>query len=328
MSRTKLAMAGRWAWGRAAETGLPAAVEVLDLAVVHLLVGQHHEVGLGRIAQEVSVEAQAVFAHVHRQPRRGHRRQPGVLLQRVEVTEPHHLVGRQRQHPAAPVVDEAADVFALVRHDGHPVGAQRPDFAVAIGVAVQHPVGRSPEVQVDFGGAPQVGASVPAVDPLQQLLRRVLRPHGEAQPAGLGTGAAVDHHRRAGQGLGPDADGRVDRRGGGVVFAVFRSVPPAARAGEQSEVVCVGPGDATGLDPCHHRQGWAGRLFAPGEPLGEFLEHIGFLFCFSGHFRSLPVEGFFLHGWTGGLVTHSLSRTCRGGRRPVRLCGREGRPFG
>ena len=167
--------------GRAAKPGLPAAVELLDLTVVHLLVGEHDEIGLGRVAQEVAIEAQAVPAHVHGHPRRGDGGQPGILLQGVEVPEPDHLVGSEGDHPVPPVVHESPDVLVPVGDYGDAVGAQRPQLAVAVGVAVEHPEGGPPEVQVDLGGAPEVGAGVPAVDPLQKPLGRVFRADGEAR---------------------------------------------------------------------------------------------------------------------------------------------------
>lgn len=175
--------------------GLPTAVELLYLRVGHVLVGQEDEVGPGRITQEVAIEPQPVHSHVHRHSGRGQGRKPSVLLQRVEVAKPQHLVGGVGHGPTTALVDKPSDVLPFVRKYGDPVGTQRPDFPPAILVPVQGPEGRTPQIQVDFSGPPQVTAGKPRVYPVQELLHWMSCPHRLANPLRC---PAMDHDGRPG----------------------------------------------------------------------------------------------------------------------------------
>ncbi len=222
--------------GRTPESGLPTAVELLYLVVGHCLVGQQDEIRLGRVAQEIAVEAQAVFAHVGGHAHRGDGRQSGVLFQWIEVAEPHNLVGGIGHLPAPAVVDETAYVPAPVGDDAHTVGPQGPDFRFAVFIPLDSPERRPPQVQVDLGGPPEFAAGVPMVHTLQDPLGRMVLPHRD--PASRGVGP-VDDGRRPAKSFCSKPDGRVYRYGRGVILAVFGPRPSTVDPREASEPVHV-----------------------------------------------------------------------------------------
>ena len=218
--------------GRTLVAHLPAGVELLQFRLVHLLVGQQQEVGARRVAQQVPVEAQPLVSHVGGEPRRRQRRQAGQLLQRVEVAQPHDLVGRVRHRLGDPAVYEPAHVPPPVRQHGDAVGTQGPQLRLAVIAPLDGPEGRAPQAQVGLRRPPQVGAGVPRVDPVQQARHRMRRLHRRPAPAGLS--GAVHPQRRSGQGVGAQLDGRVHRRRRRHVPPVLRTRPAAPGVGRQA----------------------------------------------------------------------------------------------
>jgi len=194
---------------------------------------------LGRVTEEVAVELQAIFPHVHRQAGRSQRRKPGVFLHGVEVPEPHNFVCCVGHRPVASLVDEPPDVPARIGQNADPVGTQGPDLPPAILVPLQGPECRPPQAEVNLGGPPQIAASVPRVHLVQKLLDWMGPFHG--QPGAIGR-AAKDMHGRAAQGVGPQLDGSVHRHCGGVIVTVFGPGPATSRSSKCLEIVQVAGG--------------------------------------------------------------------------------------
>ena len=138
MSLMKLAMAGRRGVLGAAVAGFPAVVEVVDVAVGELLVGEEDVVGLGGVLEEAAVVAEAVAGHFDGEAGGGEGGEAGVVVEGVVVAEPEDLVGGVGDGRAAvgAAVEEALDVLLGVGEDVDAVGAEGPDLALSGWVAI------------------------------------------------------------------------------------------------------------------------------------------------------------------------------------------------
>ena len=138
--------------------------------------------GVLSFCKQLAVRPQRVHPHVGRLAQRCDRRQPRVLVQRIEVPHPHHVI-RQVRHKLATrsQVHEAPDVPLRIRYHAHLVRAQRPYLGyAAMLVPLQPPERRAPQRQVSLRRPPQVASAPERVRRIQQPLQRVLRAHGFA----------------------------------------------------------------------------------------------------------------------------------------------------
>ena len=206
--------------------GFPAGVEILQLGLVQLLIGEQQKVGPRRVVQQVPVEAQTLVSHIGRQTGRRQGRKPGQLLQRVEIAQPDDFLRGVGNSRRLPLVHKAPHKPAPVGDHRHPIRAQRPKLGRPVLPPFNSPESRAPQTQIDFGSPPQIGAGVPRIDPLQKVRRRVFRWHRIPPP---GRVAAVKPQGRARHGIGTQLDRRIHRRRSGDIATVLRAGPVAHR---------------------------------------------------------------------------------------------------
>ena len=229
---------------RPLEAGLPPLVELPHLVVGRGVCALQDDPRRAVVGQAVAAGPQRVQPHVDRQPERGDRRQPRVLVERVEVPQPDHVVrGVRDELPPPAHVDEPPDVLVRVWDYAHPVGPQRPHLErLTPVVALQPPEGGAPEAEVGLGGPPQVAARPERVGAVEQPPGRVLRLHRPALRAADPQGHARDC-------VLPQLYGRVYRGRPRVVLAVGQGRPSRARAQAEAELPPLGQGRADPVGP-------------------------------------------------------------------------------
>ena len=108
---------------------LPLFEQTLDLVLGGVVLGVYHHAGGAVVGEPGPVAQQRVAAHVEGQTHRGDGGQSRVLVQRVEVPQPHDLVGSVRDLLAGVTgVQVAADVLVVIGHEPDAVGTQRPQL--------------------------------------------------------------------------------------------------------------------------------------------------------------------------------------------------------
>ncbi len=223
------------------------------LELLRLILGErgaarrHHQAAhLDALREEVAVGLHRRRGDVRRDPGRGQRREARVLVDRVRVAHPDHLVPLEadRGAPVARLVQEVAHVLGRVRHHAHLVRPRPPDLrrhAATVGPALEEPVAGAPHREAQLRHLDQPGEGPELVDLLRQLEETAA---GDFHPRPVGADPVVLQRQR-GEQRGPQLGAGVHPvRGRQVVGVDLRREDVRIRAeGHQRRIHDTGAGD-------------------------------------------------------------------------------------